>query len=1297
MKPTTRKKLAVLLGVLVLLGIIISVLLPSLIDPDQYHDRIVSELERAVGGTVHVGHITWGILKGIGLQVDGFEITGASAFPMDFRLSRIRASVSLFPLLKKKIVLSRLLLESPDVRLRLQSGPQKPTQEQESLPVGAKPAGIALPIEIEQLLVTKGSVSLEGSTTMPGKPITLDIGDIEIQATNLGPGHEMHFDVSMKDNDVPGLGNLKAQGAFVGLTDSLTLQNPRLTVHAMFSSLHVDALKPYLGDAHWVQRLSGSLSLAIDYEGDLENHNRAEGTIDISQVAFSDPSLWESALPGVDTKVTYRAGLQGDTLTLENLQVNFGKLFLQARAVVLGLRERPVIKIAAFSADLPLRDMIPLVPWRLLGDGAAFLHPIFESGGKVEIEQAVFPPIDLAEPPATLEALLPEIDLTSRISGVSLGLSPSIPKIANIDARVHLMQGVATVQVLAAQFTTVDLPSISGKVTNLLGKPRVEASVKGPLLVSKEPVEELKTFFRRFALEEADGSADVDATVVVETSEPEDFQVRGKVELRDVWAKTSLSPARLEALHAGLAISPDLANVTNLSTTVVVPATGAAPEGRFDLQLQGLIDGWRGEPAITLQRFKTSPVALRVVALLVPWEKLGESAGPVKEILHGGGTVTVEQAALSKTKLSYITKEPVQLLPKAEAAAAFSNLMAQPAPYLPVFEGFSGQVNLEKGVLTATNVRGRVGPLSLPDMTIRVTHMEEHPRVAVRAKGPVHLAATRDADVEKLLKEYGLKSLTVSADIKMRADLDQSHPDDWSMAGSLVVADARVETTPEAVIMDHLRGRITLNRVKATEISAEDVTALVNEAPVRLSGKLTGVGTPALLIDAKAYAKHLDLAHLREFFPALKAMGLAGKLDMDLQVHLPCSGAAKTRLNGTLATENVAFQIPGYHTTVSGVNSLFRLTGDTINIQRMQMQVNDQALAVTGQWAHPLDPMIRLAVTSPELNLDRLLPEQETAKSATGSSRKQETGSEKETEKAELPPIARKISAQLQVKADTGQYRGLRFQNLKLDAMYDHGVVKPYDLNFGSEGGHVAAKGSVDLRDLQRAAFTVSLNLRSVNLETLALALGIHDFSVSGPMMLSGQLEGKKGNSEELLASLHGNLQTQIGPGKVARIGRGGEMLAKVLSLMSIRGILTGSLFENFASQGLPYRSIIAQAALKNGNMDLTAFHFESNVMNVDAQGRIHMIDEQMKLQASLKPLGMVSTAMGFVPLLGQIAAGLTEIHFDLGGSLDDPRIFIIPGQGIAESIENEAKGVGSALEGAADLFGRDKHKELRK
>jgi uncharacterized protein involved in outer membrane biogenesis len=1297
MKPATRKKLATILGVLVLLGIMVTLLLPRLIDPNQYDRRIVSELEGALGGRVSIGHITWGILKGIWLEVDGFEITGASAFPMDFRLSRIRASVSLFPLLKKKIVLSHLGLESPDVRLRLQPGPQKPTQERKPLPSGTKPAGIALPVEIEQLLVTKGKLRLEDSLTLPGKQLMREFGDIEIMATNLVPGQEMHFDISMKEKDVPGLGDLKAQGAFVGLTNSLTLQNPRLTVHAMLPSLHVDALKPYLGNAPWVQRLSGSLSLVINFEGDLESHNSAEGSIDISQVAFSDPSLWESALPGGETKMTYRASLQGDSLTVEDLEVKLGKLSLRARAGVLGLKERPVIKNAVFSADLLLRDLIPLVPWKLLGDSAAFLHPLFEGGGKVEIEQARFPPIDLTEPPATLEVLLPGIDLTSRISGVSLELSPGIPKITNIDARVHLQQGVASVQVLGAQFTTVNLPGISGKVTKLLGKPRVEAAVKGPLRVNKDPVEELGAFFLRCGLEEANGSADLNATVVVEISQPENVQVRGNIELRDVQAKTSLSPARLEGLHADLVITPDMANVTNLSTAVTVPAGASEPGGRFELQLEGRVDAWSRQPAITLQRIRTSPVALPVVASLVPWEKLGESAEPVKQTLLHGGSVTIEDVALPKIEVFNPPKSFTQLLRRTWAAAHFADLTVQPYSTLPGFEDVEGSIKLENGVLALTGARGRMGPLSLPDLTIRVTHMDEHPRVAVQAKGPVHLAATRDVEVEKLLKEYGLKSLAVSADIDMRADFDQAHPDDWSIGGSLTLADVRAETSPEAVVMDHLRGRVTVNRRKAMEITAEDITAQVNEAPVRLSGNLKGVGTPALLIDAKAYAKHLDLAHLREFFPVLKTLGLAGKLDMDLQVHLPYSATAKTRLNGMLATENVAFQIPAYHTTVKDVNTLFRLTGDTINIQRMQMLVNDQALAVAGQWAHPLDPKIRLVVTSPELNLDRLLPEQDPAKNASESSRKQETGSEKQTRKTELPPIARKMTAQLQVKADQGQYRGLRFQNLKFDALYDHGLIKPYDLDFGSEGGHLAAKGSVDLRDPQHAAFAVSPNIRSVKLETLASALGVHDFSVSGPISLSGQLQGKKGSSKDFLASLHGNLEIQIGPGKLARIGRGGEMLAKILSLISIRGILTGALFQNFASQGLPYQWINAQATLDNGNMDLTTFQFESNVMNVDAQGRINLLEEQMDMRVSLKPLGMVSTVMGIVPLIGKVAAGLTEIHFNLSGSLDDPRIFIIPGQGIAESIENEAKGVGSALKGAADLFGRDKDKGNKK
>ena len=146
-------------------------------------------------------------------------------------------------------------------------------------------------------------------------------------------------------------------------------------------------------------------------------------------------------------------------------------------------------------------------------------------------------------------------------------------------------------------------------------------------------------------------------------------------------------------------------------------------------------------------------------------------------------------------------------------------------------------------------------------------------------------------------------------------------------------------------------------------------------------------------------------------------------------------------------------------------------------------------------------------------------------------------------------------------------------------------------------------KGSVDLRDPEHVTFTVSPNITSLTVERIAPVLGIPDVSVSGPISLSGQLQGRTGSSEDLLASLHGNLDARIGPGKLARIGRGGEIVARMLSLTSVRGILTGSVFENFASQGLPYQRISVQATLNNGNMDLTNFRFESNAMNIDAQG----------------------------------------------------------------------------------------------
>ena len=158
--------------------------------------------------------------------------------------------------------------------------------------------------------------------------------------------------------------------------------------------------------------------------------------------------------------------------------------------------------------------------------------------------------------------------------------------------------------------------------------------------------------------------------------------------------------------------------------------------------------------------------------------------------------MTIEEMSLPRIDLLNLPKKPAQLLPMAKAAANFADLVVEPSSILPSFEEIKGRINLEKGVLTATGVKGRVGPLSLPELNVRVTQLEDHPKVTVRAKGPVELAATRDEKVEDLLKRYGLKTLVVSADIDMRADFDESRQDGWIADGSLVFSGVRAETYP---------------------------------------------------------------------------------------------------------------------------------------------------------------------------------------------------------------------------------------------------------------------------------------------------------------------------------------------------------------------------------------------------------------------------------------------------------------------------------------------------------------------
>ena len=298
MKSRRWKTLGVALAILAIGLIAVAVVLPRLLDLNAYRGLIASQIEEATGGTVSLGRLSWGISNGLWVEADGLSVANASAFPGDLRLVRLSASLALRPLLSKQIVLNRLLLDRPDVRLRLAHGPQGTPQRGESPPAGTKPARTAVPIVIERLVIRNGRLRLEDALSIPGRELVRTFTDVAITVAPLTPGRELDFDIALRDEAPAGLGVLKARGTFSGLTESLTLEQPKLAVKASLASLHTDAIKPYLGSDPAIQRLAGSVSLTIQYDGDLTHRHRAEGTLDLGQMAYADPTLWDAPLPG---------------------------------------------------------------------------------------------------------------------------------------------------------------------------------------------------------------------------------------------------------------------------------------------------------------------------------------------------------------------------------------------------------------------------------------------------------------------------------------------------------------------------------------------------------------------------------------------------------------------------------------------------------------------------------------------------------------------------------------------------------------------------------------------------------------------------------------------------------------------------------------------------------------------------------------------------------------------------------------------------------------------------------------
>jgi hypothetical protein len=1027
MKKRPRKILVTAAACLAAALIVSMLMLPKFLDLNRYKGFIVSKIQEATGGEVTLGKLSWKFSNGIWLNADEFSFVDNKRFLARIELSRLTANISIIPLLWKNVVLKHLVLDKPEVKLKIQpdlktefappslqvSGEKAPKTNTGDLPKEAPTISedsaserpvLPVKIEIQKLAIENGRLQLENAASGSDE-LRLHLFSIaSLKASNVVPGQKMAFEIDMRDENRSGAGALEVRGTFSGLTEGLTLKNPKLTAKGSLSSFHPDVIKPYFKTISWIQHLEGNLSLEADYTGQpAAGKHHIQGDIDLSDISYTDDALWETSLTGAETKISCEASLDPEKIFFQRFHLNKGELKLNLKGTLKRWREIPSMHQVELSAEFPVIELMPLLPWKLWGSKADFWRFILEHGGSLVIDHGVISEIDFERLPTTFKGWTDQIDLTGDVSEISLQPFGNFPKI----------------------------------------------------------------------------------------------------------------------------------------------------------------------------------------------EKLG------------------------------------------------------------------GQVKIKRGMLDATNVSAVAGPLSLPLLQLHFEDIAAEQLIAsFKAKGPLKLAATSKGDIETLLRGYGLKSLSGTAQIDMNGDFDQRRSNAWWFKGNLDLDGVRAETFPEAAIMKNLKGLVTVERNDSLNIAVQDLSADIDKKPVKLSGKIYEIGKKDLLIDVKAHAQKLDMAHLSKLFPQLHDKPLTGMIDVDLDIYIPFAALEKARLNGMLFTENAEIQLGRYTLKKGDIDIGFSDTSAKIN--RFSMTINDQYISANGHLNSFTEPDILLTITSPDLNMDRLMPEQISEKLQDLDPLGAPLPYKEKDQSAELPPILRQTTAKLQIDVKQGRFNTMAFQNMKLDTTYEHGVIKLFNLYSDVDDGRVDLKGTANLQQApDRIEFTVNPDIDSLKIGTILQAADYQNPPLTGPMSLSGQLRGYTDNSKNILAGLTGLLKIEAGPGKLTESLTLGKVLLKILSITSIKGILSGNPVRDLTGEGLSYQKITSHHEFDDGNSKLSHFLFESQAMNLDAEGAINYNDNTMNIEATLVPLGMIDKVVGSIPVLGSVFRKFTTADIALTGPLDDPQISI--------------------------------------
>jgi AsmA protein len=389
-----------LIAFLVLLVVIAVVVLPMVIDPNDYKDEIAATVEKQTGRTLKIeGDLALSVFPWLGLDIGPTQLSNAEGFdaPYMARMEAVEVRVKLLPLLHKQLEVNTIKLDGlrlnlgknkqgetnwADITARLDSAD---TQVEKSArggdKTGAASGGNALErLEIGGIEVSDAQLRWDDRST----DAVYEVNELSITTGSIGPGEafglELRFQMAATQPVVRGQFELSGDIMLAEAMDAITVTAVTLGMNlegdgvpgghleaAMTTDLKLDLAAQTLA-------LSGLAVevLGLNVTGQLQGtaisgaDPRFKGTLDIAEfsprellqaLGQEDPQTADPAVLGkAAASLTWDASLQHFAATVLTVQLDDSQLAGDARVEQF---DAPAIKLTATLDQFNLDRYMP--------------------------------------------------------------------------------------------------------------------------------------------------------------------------------------------------------------------------------------------------------------------------------------------------------------------------------------------------------------------------------------------------------------------------------------------------------------------------------------------------------------------------------------------------------------------------------------------------------------------------------------------------------------------------------------------------------------------------------------------------------------------------------------------------------------------------------------------------------------------------------------------------------------------------------------------------------------------------